>query len=299
MRKIKSACGHAVVGVLVLVTVLAGGAGEARAVTLASNVGRSIAFHSEYTHYEIDVSENYIVRAQKFSTGSDVAGYTLSSVEVYVFGVKPAAEVKMRICAADLAGAPDTGTCPYTLTNPVTYSQAGWNNNDYDDAFLNIFTAPTNATLSPNTDYFVVFENDGTQATEPDTYSDYWLGYVVGGFEDSGGAAGWSIGDNHYSKWAGNTSWRISSVNPYRIRFNGDVNTGADTIPPNLKAATVDGSSLVLTYNEALDTTSEPDKSDYLVSVDGTGTALSSVAVSGMTVTLTLGTAVTAGQTVG
>ena len=171
------------------------------------------------------------------------------------------------------------------------------NNNDYGDEYLNIFTAPDNATLSPNTDYFVVFENDGTQATEPDTYSDYWLGYVVGGSEDSGGAAGWSIGDNHYSWFAGHTSWRMSSVNPFRIRFNGDVNTG-DTIPPSLNAATVDGSSLVLTYNEALDVASVPAASAYSVSVDGSRAAPSSVDVSGMTVTLTLGTAVMAGQTV-
>ena len=59
------------------------------------------------------------------------------------------------------------------------------------------------------------------------------------------------------------------------------------------------GSSLELTYNEALDADSDPATSAYSVSVNsGTGTAPSSVDVSGMTVTLTLGTAVTAGQTV-
>ena len=53
----------------------------------------------------------------------------------------------------------------------------------------------------------------------------------------------------------------------------------------------MDGTSLVLTYDEALDASSEPAASSYSVSVDsGTGAAPSSVEVSGMTVTLTLGT---------
>ena len=44
VQRIKAACGRALAGVLLLVTVLAGGAGEARAVTLASNVGQNILF---------------------------------------------------------------------------------------------------------------------------------------------------------------------------------------------------------------------------------------------------------------
>ena len=68
--------------------------------------------------------------------------------------------------------------------------------------------------------------------------------------------------------------------------------------PPTLSSATVNGASLVLTYNEALDTTSTPDTSAYTVTVAGSQRTVSSVTVSGSAVTLTLASAVTDGQAV-
>ena len=120
--------------------------------------------------------------------------------------------------------------------------------------------------------------------------------------EDSGGPAGWSIFDHSHRKLASTNAWTATSgsaIDPLRLKIVGTVNANTDTTAPSLNTATVDGTSLVLTYDEALDTSSEPATSAYSVSVaGGTGTAPSSVNVSGMTVTLTLGTAVTAGQTV-
>ena len=79
----------------------------------------------------------------------------------------------------------------------------------------------------------------------------------------------------------------------------GQKMTVSANFPPSLDTAAVDGASLVLTYHEALDTNSTPAVNAYSVEVDsGTGAAPSDVTVSGTTVTLTLGTAVTAGQTV-
>ena len=61
----------------------------------------------------------------------------------------------------------------------------------------------------------------------------------------------------------------------------------------------MDGDELVLTYFEDLDSGSEPAPGAFEVTVDGgTPAAPSSVGVSGKTVTLTLATAVTSGQTV-
>ena len=72
-----------------------------------------------------------------------------------------------------------------------------------------------------------------------------------------------------------------------------------DSTAPTLSTATVDGSTLVLTYDEALDAAHEPPNSAFSARVGGFGRAVSNVAIAGMTVTLTLlGTAVTAGQTV-
>ena len=73
----------------------------------------------------------------------------------------------------------------------------------------------------------------------------------------------------------------------------------ADTTVPVLSTATVNGTSLVLTYDETLDTGSVPAESAYSVEVDGgSGTAPANVSISGSAVTLTLATAVTTGQTV-
>ena len=68
--------------------------------------------------------------------------------------------------------------------------------------------------------------------------------------------------------------------------------------PPTLSSATVNGASLVLTYNEALDTTSTPATSAYTVTVAGSQRRVSSVSVNGTAVTLTLASAVTDGQAV-
>ena len=76
---------------------------------------------------------------------------------------------------------------------------------------------------------------------------------------------------------------------------------GADTTPPSLSAAAVNGATLTLTYNEALDTGSVPASSAFTVKADGTAVALAdmnAVAISGSAVTLTLASAVTDRQTV-
>ena len=65
-------------------------------------------------------------------------------------------------------------------------------------------------------------------------------------------------------------------------------------LPPGLVSAIVDGTSLVLTYDQDLDTSSTPAASQYTVKVDGgAGAPPSSVSVAGRTVTLTLASAVT------
>ena len=77
-----------------------------------------------------------------------------------------------------------------------------------------------------------------------------------------------------------------------------------DTTPPSLvtpDAATVDGTTLTVTFDEALDPASVPPASAFTVTVGGTAVALAStdpVAVRGRTVTLTLASAVPPGDTV-
>ncbi len=70
-----------------------------------------------------------------------------------------------------------------------------------------------------------------------------------------------------------------------------------DGVRPAFVSAAVDGSSLTLTYGEALDEGSRPAPGDFTVKVDGTARSVSGVSVSGSVVILTLNPAVEHGDT--
>ena len=115
----------------------------------------------------------------------------------------------------------------------------------------------------------------------------YHVRIDAGAFEDRSG--------NDYAGIADATTWNFTTSA-----------SDTDTTVPLLSTATVSGATLVLTYDEALDTGSTPTASAYRVKVSGgsgaggasSGAAPSSVSISGSAVTLTLATAVTHGQTV-
>ncbi|MGE7417525.1 FG-GAP-like repeat-containing protein [Methylobacterium tarhaniae] len=92
---------------------------------------------------------------------------------------------------------------------------------------------------------------------------------------------------------AGNLSTAYTTA----ISQGGDA---IDTTRPTLVSATVDGASLVLTYSEALDGTNGPGPNAFTVREGGSVVSVSGVAVDGAakTVTLTLASPVTAGQSV-
>ena len=70
-----------------------------------------------------------------------------------------------------------------------------------------------------------------------------------------------------------------------------------DGVRPAFVSAAVDGSSLTLTFGEALDGGSRPASGDFTVQVDGAGRSVTGVSVSGSVVTLTLNPAVEQGDT--
>ena len=71
-----------------------------------------------------------------------------------------------------------------------------------------------------------------------------------------------------------------------------------DDAAPALAGASVDGATLTLTWDEALDEGSVPDTGAFSVTVDGAARAVDAVAVSGSSATLTLASAVAAGEAV-
>ncbi|MGP1384445.1 MAG: SwmB domain-containing protein, partial [Thainema sp.] len=75
-------------------------------------------------------------------------------------------------------------------------------------------------------------------------------------------------------------------------------NNSTDTQAPVLQTAEINGSTLVLTYNEALDGLSDPSGTAFTVNVNGSPVTVSSANANGSTVTLTLSSAVVSSDTV-
>ena len=75
-------------------------------------------------------------------------------------------------------------------------------------------------------------------------------------------------------------------------------NTTPDTTAPLFQSANVNGTTLTLTYSEALDAAHPPATGDFAVTAGGATSSVTGVAVAGNTVTLTLGSGVTNGQAV-
>ena len=96
---------------------------------------------------------------------------------------------------------------------------------------------------------------------------------------------------------AGQEQWNLRTLGISLDWVADQELTVCANLPPGLESATVEGTSLVLTYTEDLDTRSVPLPGAYSVTVaGGADPAVSSVSVSGTTVTLILADAVTAGQ---
>ena len=74
--------------------------------------------------------------------------------------------------------------------------------------------------------------------------------------------------------------------------------TPRETVPPAPLAATGDGATLTLTFDEELDTNGGPDKTAFAVTVAGNDRGVDTISVSGSIVTITLVTAVFAGDAV-
>lgn len=110
------------------------------------------------------------------------------------------------------------------------------------------------------------------------------------------------IGDTVSLTYAGNGDNRVKDSEGNIASPLADqpvTNNSPDVAAPTLSSAAVDHASLVLTYNEDLDSGSVPSRSAYSVSVNGdAGAEPSRVSISGTTVTLTLTDTVAAGDTV-
>ena len=83
-----------------------------------------------------------------------------------------------------------------------------------------------------------------------------------------------------------------------RKDYTVTVTRQSDTTPPELVSASVNGATLVLSYDEALDDDSTPETGSFTVSVNENARSVSEVSIAGSAVTLTLDPAAEHGDTV-
>ena len=161
---------------------------EAQKTTFVSNTGQSTATSLRGIG-PTGIGSFFYSQAQRFSTGSNEGGYTLSAIQVQVDNFESASSPRVSIYTVT---SDNPGTLLYVLTNPATLN----------DNAINTFRAPANATLEKDTDYFVVFEATGSGSNIR-----YDLKGTVSANEDSGTASGWSIADTSRERATNSGNW--------------------------------------------------------------------------------------------
>ena len=133
------------------------------------------------------------IKAQKFTTGSNSSGYTLDSVRFFVHQYDgPNVTARLSIYTEDASGKPDSML--HLLAGTIVCCGG-----------FRTFTAPSGATLTANTEYFVVFEDINNNSPR----HVYSLG--VAPAEDVDEAqTGWSLGPDFVKFHDGD--WTIGNV---------------------------------------------------------------------------------------
>ena len=183
---------------------------EAQKTTFVSNTGQSTATSLRGIG-PTGIGSFFYSQAQRFSTGSNEGGYTLSAIQVQADNFESASSPRVSIYTVT---SDNPGTLLYVLTNPATLN----------DNAINTFRAPANATLEKDTDYFVVFEATGSGSN-----TRYDLKGTVSANEDSGTASGWSIADTSRERATNSGNWS-SVFARLKIAVRG-------TLPPTLSIA--------------------------------------------------------------
>ena len=171
-------------------------------VVLVKNTGQT-----SYTTLADDLNSTTIKRAQTFTTGAEANGYTLSSIGIRFFTISQTSTAGGHLVATLNAvasnGNPGASLC--TLSDPATFTSSG----------VQTFDAPVGCgTLTPSKTYFVVIER------VQDNGHPIQLSLTSSNNEDTGGAAGWSIGNGRYGLQSGQ-SWSNFSSDPYQIEVRG------------------------------------------------------------------------------
>ena len=197
-----------------------------------SNMGQTTAVN--------DLADLSSAQAQSFSTGANALDYLFGSIDVYLERAPGSGTLTVSVRNTNASAQP--GSTVHTLTNPTTVGTG-----------IQRFTAPADAELEANTNYFLhlTFSGSGTTprllTTESDTL-------------DSGTATGWRMDDFRYYRSGAN--WFFSS-NALKISVN-NVPPPVPGAPANLSATPGDG-EVTLSWGDPSNDTIEK----YQYSTDG------------------------------
>ncbi len=222
---------------------------------LISNVGQG-SFNSSGTNFT----------AQRFTTGSNAAGYSLDSIEI-VSTDDEGDDVGLSVWTVDASGFPDS--LHATLIDPSNFV-----------AGTLIFTAPPNTVLGASTTYSVVIEKPSGEPVK--------LTITTSDAEDAGGAAGWSIEDSLDQGDGTGSTWTSHGINAYRIAVKGTTRaatapgaptgltataSGTTTINLSWTAPVDNGGSAITGYKIEVSTDSETTWNDLVADTASTATA--------------------------
>ena len=158
--------------------------------------------------------------AQRFTTGSNTGGYTLEEVKISLIDV---GANSVPVITINAANGVNPGTALYNLTNPTNLLSG-----------TNIFTPPADATLSADTNYFVVMENSNTDNNNAGRYGGV---LTSDNSEDNVGLSDWSIAD--IGRTGGNSWGNVSFSRAFKIRLSGTVEP-SEPIPASTDATLSD-----------------------------------------------------------
>ncbi|MDE0060725.1 MAG: hypothetical protein OXP07_21625, partial [Defluviicoccus sp.] len=181
---------------------------KAQSTALVSNLGQGGAD-------TLDVST--MVIAQKFTTGANIGGYTLTSFEIRLFALTSqgddSAAPRVRVVRGAAAGSDSVAVA--TLAAETATIPAG--------VATYTFTAPANTPLRPSTDYWIVVE------AAPGG-GDAYIAATASDSEDTASAAGWSIDDGSLERPLDSTGAFTANSLAALFRINGSARANSPAI---------------------------------------------------------------------
>ena len=212
--------------------------------------------------------------SQRFTTGTNPDGYTLTKVEI-PYNDSDGDEFAVKVCTVTGDDQP-TSTCT-NFTAPTTFS-----------AGTLVFTYSSGMQLMPGQKYAVVLTPDAGKSID--------YGITASNDEIGDSLSDWDIAGELRQLFGGTWVEEADSFS-LRMHLKGAVD-GEDTTAPTVRSATVDGASLVITFNENLAAAANLANASFTVKktpdggIEETVSLTSSPSISGATVTLTLAAAV-------